>query len=497
VLTRSIFLAVLTAVAVGVSACDDQLTGAGPRPVALSLPQPITLAVGEQRQIQAYVVDARGRRVPGMDVSLWSPAREIATVGPTNVLTAASVGSLEILVSARGLRGVIPVTVVPRGGIEVAEFALQVGADHTQRLDNWALVPPVVAFTLRNAAGESLCGRMPVEVRVANPDLATATYPADGLNPCAIGLTPTRSGTTWLIARAGTLTDSARLVVAWSNWRAYLTSSPDPDGDWTVGSSHIFTATLFSGRSGSALPASEVRVGFFVHDRGDWDEMWTETGPEGVASLAVRPLNVTVSKSGGSYGPRDVTDSLLVTAHAEYPDGSISEIRSAHRVRPGPPDHIAVMQRPWAGNHRFVDCTWEAVADTAIKWFNPWHVTREYVCLDWVFVAVVDAMGNPTELLPSVTVRTESFGSQVNTFVPVTTIFQLSYDRNGECGTHRYYTETALWGRGVYVKAWTAPAELIASYPGMPSRTVTLVDRPIPPPMPDDWQDVRNTGCWW
>lgn len=496
---RTVTLAVGVALALSGVACSDQPTGLDSRVVGLSVPEEAALTVGQQLQVHA--VDAGGRSVPGVTVALWSADPTVATVDPTGTLTAVAPGSTEIIASAGGFGARIRVTVSSGADLQVAEFRFLDDTLHRDPpcypytvpicpplhlyvVDNWTLAPTALAFVLRNAGGESLCGKVPVSISLSDSTLATAVYDPLALNPCTIRLTALANGWQWLVASAGTLRDSTQLRVVWSPQRVFM-DGPRWEADWTVGTEYAYTFTALSPPATGLTPLRDVTIGYTINTvPGE-----VVTGADGEATVRIRPTESSRRVSFGEWAGEWV-DSMRFEATADYG----FHHREAHLVRPGPPHQIMVFERPYGGNGAGVWCYWQEVGTSASSY-------NDYVCGGGVLVVVGDAYGNPTEVLPSITwtsgARPESWVEPFENRQIRQRWVWMWRPWGIDCGPESRIERRhgRVWGRGVLVFASGASDTFTATYPGLAAKTATVTNRRIPPPDPNDPGDFRNQHC--
>ncbi|HET7231623.1 MAG TPA: Ig-like domain-containing protein [Longimicrobium sp.] len=215
-LPRMITLA--AAAILAAAACRD---AAGPGGVAVYMrfsgPEPRVQA-GSTLQLTATALDARERPVADVEIGYRSEQPGIATVDATGRVTGVSPGNTRITAWAGKAYGYLALVVEPRGGLQLARFAL-LPPDSIHRqigIDTWALAPQVLSFVARNAAGVSLCGQLPLQIAVRDPGMLTAAYQPGG-DGCTIRLNaldgPQETVSTVLRATLGGVSDSVEVTV--------------------------------------------------------------------------------------------------------------------------------------------------------------------------------------------------------------------------------------------------------------------------------------------
>ena len=116
-------------------------------------PEVATLAAGTERTLQATVLDASGRTLPGRGVAWSSSAPAVASVSADGTVRALAVGSATIVATAGPVSGRATVT-VPGPADAAATLAIAAPATRLAVGDSTQLTALV-----RNAAGEALEGR--------------------------------------------------------------------------------------------------------------------------------------------------------------------------------------------------------------------------------------------------------------------------------------------------------------------------------------------------
>ena len=76
-------------------------------------PPTVNIAIGETEQLTTTIVDVMGETVTGREIAWTSSDPGVATVSPTGLVTGISGGNTNILLAAEGVKGNVPVTVIP------------------------------------------------------------------------------------------------------------------------------------------------------------------------------------------------------------------------------------------------------------------------------------------------------------------------------------------------------------------------------------------------
>ncbi|HET7231622.1 MAG TPA: Ig-like domain-containing protein [Longimicrobium sp.] len=476
---RTSWIGSLVALLLMLPACRD---AAGPGAAVSELrfsPAAPHVEAGKGLQLSLEALDPFGRPVAVKAGGFRSDEPAIATVSATGVVTGVARGSTRIRAVAPGsAEAVVTLVVDPRGGLEPDSLrvVLPDPADRRISVDAWPLTPQVLRFTLRNVAGESLCGLVPVRIRIRDPEMLVASYQPDrdGCTiPLAVGPAgPVYGGITQMWLTAGNLTDSMYVTAYGNEYRVTFGSVPMAVRTLPAGGLLRYEVSAVA-RDGT--PAAGVPVNFEIDTArvhgvpGAWwsgipaSKVTVPTDSTGMAAVVARaPTSALINI--GDVNNRDYLDrGLSVSAWSNqlhlYHQGVYDE---PVRVVAAEPDRIAIYVEHARWRYRE---TIEVRGDTAVVGelvpCSPlWPQTSE-----WVSAALVDRHGNVSSKLPGVSAASVAYTASWSGFY-------LWYSWMGSHQGMSYYDGVMLSVRG---ERPLDPATYTFSYPGLPSRTVRVL----------------------
>ncbi|HET7231621.1 MAG TPA: Ig-like domain-containing protein [Longimicrobium sp.] len=473
---RTSRMAALLALAVLAAACRDA-AGPGAAVAALRFEQDTPhVDAGKALQLSVVALDRAGRPVRGVLVDGFrSEDPTVATVGPTGLVTGVAEGSTRIQAFVGSVVAELGVVVEPRGGLLPDSLRLLVpGGERRMYVDSWPLMPQLLPFSLRNAAGASVCGRVPLRIEIRDTTLLTADY-QPARDRCAISLAVPRGtaadGTTMLRVRAGLAADSVEVVVHRTFYRVFLERVPRASGAVTVAAGSRVRYQL-TAMPGEGMPAAGIPVTFRIDTARTY-------GSLGYTMVTASTAQVTTDSAGVAFVDAPVsTSTLLDRSRWTVPERGLwvsawsaplrfqAEDRTSAplQIVAGEPDHIAVYAH--RGTWKFmewIEATGDTVAVGPVATPCPplWPARSSYVG-----AAVVDRYGNPISAPPAVSAASMGYSTHAAPFYlrewyPAMTPDRLEYlsgvllevdrDRKSESAT------------------------FTLSYPGVPSRTVVAV----------------------
>lgn len=187
---------ILTAAAFAAIACSDPTSGPAAVASVEVAPTGANLRVGNTRQFSATLRDNSANVLEGRTISWASSNGNVLSVSGSGLATALDTGTVTLTASSGGASGNVSVVV---SLVPAVSIAVSPGADTLV-----AGTSAPLSVTLRDSANQVLNGR-PVTWESSAPTIATVST---GGNVSALGV-----GATWIRAIAGTLRDSARIVV--------------------------------------------------------------------------------------------------------------------------------------------------------------------------------------------------------------------------------------------------------------------------------------------
>lgn len=244
----------------------------------------LTLTVGQQQTLQAAIQDADGNRVVGT-VVIWTVRdNRIATVSPSGVVTALTLGTTQVAASSNGKSGITSVTVQPPPVASVTVSPPQVTAAVGVRT-------PLTATAL-DAAGNPLSGR-PFTWSSSNSQVAAVD--ATGV------VTSVAVGTATITATAEGKSNSSAFTVT-PPPVATVTITPNPLST-SVGNSTPLTATARDA-AGNVLSGQTFL----------WSSSNTAVAtvtPDGVMTAVGSGAATITATAGGKSGTAEITVSDL------------------------------------------------------------------------------------------------------------------------------------------------------------------------------------------
>lgn len=342
------------ALLLGVAACADAPTEPDAPTLFISIEAPRTaLEVGQQVQLAVRVTDAAGAPVPAATVAFTCDLCNVASVGASGVVTGVSPGTAVITATAGAAHATVRVNVQPAGALTVATLALQGGSDEGPLLiDTWSLARPTISFIALNAAGQSLCETVRLDIEVDTLVVAAEQGREPGA-PCSMLLHPRRPGTTLLRVSAGGVADSVELAVQRTTWRVAFGSDA---GDATAGGTVRYEVHVVGddGRPAAGLPVTiaggydvfgpsqgqSVKLvidsaGFARADLSVPTSTLRTVGTQHMCGLWPYPSGCTTTTTRS--GPPFRTFMRMV-----LPDSSVVEQPETKEVVPGAPERIVV-----------------------------------------------------------------------------------------------------------------------------------------------------------
>lgn len=481
-------LALSAAVLVLAAACTDGPTGS-PAPVPASIRMAAdsgTVRMGQTAGLSTTVLDAQGQTIDGARVRYTSIRPEVAAVDSvTGAITPVAVGIAEIEVLAQPVRTTVRVVVVPAGGATVVQFSLDY--PRPVMLETGSLVPQAIRFYAANAAGEKLCGVVPLAL-IFDPAVFVAQAARAG-DPCVITLVPQAEGAGWLRAVSGGKRDSVWTVV---HHTRYHWAFDLPRVRVAAGTTSELQFVVW-GEDGK--PVSGVSVDFGYGPAGSMTHTTVVTGPDGVARTTWM-LPQSTLRTGTGPNPLAGDTTLPYAFSATTSIGLADSSRAT--LQPGLPHHIEVLVH--TAEHDST-CTWafgcfrrknsstytKLESDSAVLHSTSHNVPvlgTDPFCNDPTYVGpcpqfpvgfhtdghfetlvavVVDRFGNPTSTVPTLTgdgssaAVAEVRGVFGGTFIPCCTWFH------------------SVGGRALVTNLTRAfePVTVTFTSPGLPSRTVT------------------------
>jgi hypothetical protein len=494
-------LSLVAASLVLAAACRDGPTSPGPADAALYVqPASVLVGVGDTATITVTRVDLRGRPLPGAAMRFWSDRPEVAAVDSLNgLVTAVAPGSATVVVTARPLQARVPVTVGPRGGTAVAGFGFDQHPDEGIRIDNWSLAPQSIHFYLRNAAGESLCGIVPLAFRSDTTVLAARYTPLPG-EPCLVTLVSRGEGAGWLVARAGEVEDSVRVIAHHARYHWVFDMVGDRERE--VGTLVDFGLFAMSEQTGPAVGIPMTI--FYWTAEGPYVAGKVSTGPDGwamfTAVLPPHPIRTEHSycymrPSGAGCDSSSTAAGFKVKVAAMFPDSSQASDSAMVRLRPGKPDHIQILAyrtqfsgqwemwgphgwgygRRWGKFRPLPDAYGYTLRKESFNYQQGIRGCADYFA-DQLAAIVADRNGNPTSMVPEL-----SYSSTPGVHVEVSDYVEPSTSSNDDY--RGKWEQIEITDRVIYVDGRVAIANLTPPFrdvaltftaPGMESRAVRI-----------------------
>ncbi|HET7228489.1 MAG TPA: Ig-like domain-containing protein [Longimicrobium sp.] len=484
-IARIMTVAAAAALAAG-TACND---AAGPGGVAVYLrfgtAEPHVQA-GSTLQLTATALDVRENPVTGVEIAYRAEAPEIATVDAAGRVTGVSPGQTAISAWAGKAHGLVPLVVEPRGGLQVARFALLPGdsVNRSITVDTWALAPQDLRFTARNAAGVNLCPYLPLQLSVRDPEMLTARHQPGG-DGCAIRLeAPDRASATAgtvLYAGMGGVADSVKVFVNRARYRVALSIEPSFVSTIPAGARVRYELSFVS-PDGSSVEG--IPVGFEFDTVGP---LWcclsqtqirgsVTTDASGLASFTVRAPRSTVVEYWGYPTPQHWPALYGGVLYLDRTTPTVWQSIGMLTVVAGEPVRIGVFRQTGYGLQSSTSSyTWSEVmeGDTIVVPFYPGNATPEempYFCPRFgytVGAALLDGEGNASGVVPRVASGADRLRTQEARF-SISGVFYHWWEYHG--GKRLEVTFLARDTAGL----------VTFSYPGLPSRSVYVVKRSPP-----------------
>ena len=323
---------VVTALAkstVTISAISDAKVGAAlltvsaPAPSSIAITPPsLSLAVGQDVQFSAAVLDANGIAIPGRVITWTTENAAIASISTAGKASGVGVGTTAIHASADGLDATasVSVTAVPAAAIVIAPSAVTLTKGDTSRF----------TATVRDASGSVLANRA-VTWSSSNPTIATVS--SSGL------VTAVAAGTATVTARSDAVSATAAVSIA--------APPPAPVAAIVVS---LGSTSLAAGQGTQATATLRDAAGNVLTGR---TVTWSSANPE-VATVtaagrvtAVAPGTASViATSEGQTGAATLT----VVAPTPSPVASVTLTASQTSLDIGQTLQVAVTLRDGAGN---------------------------------------------------------------------------------------------------------------------------------------------------
>ncbi|HEX6748999.1 MAG TPA: Ig-like domain-containing protein [Longimicrobium sp.] len=421
-MSRRIFPVTLAVLMLAGAACEDAPTGpARTAPAEIRVtPDSVALRLGQTATLTASVLDAHGQPLAGVRVRFSSSRPDVAEVDSvTGVVTGVAAGTAGITAASFALQTTLPVVVAPAGGAEVHYLHLE--GDwfrfdvlfvptfwYGLRLDTWNLITPILTVSMANAAGENLCGIVPLTLTTDSTVLSVRYH-----SPCRFELHPHREGRVWLTGHAGAIEDRLEVVVHRTKFRWVFGPAAGP---YVAGGQVQYEFAVVD-EHGAPVPGVPVVFGWRERDPQASGVDSALTGPDGFARATVPlPARPVVEEIPHDFGlPSVFVPAFRVDVSATLPDGRAVGDSSRLEVSPGAPDHIEVLALrsesdmnsandypygSYSASRAYRVLSGDEVVlrkYSAITTAGSWTRTRRFV--DSLAVIVADRLGNPTEVL--------------------------------------------------------------------------------------------------
>ena len=490
-------LLTLAAVAlVSAAACQDAPMGpARTDPAEIRVtPDSVALRLGQTAPLTAAVLDAQGQPLAGVRVRFSSSRPGVAAVDSvTGVVTGVAAGTAEITAATFALQTTLPVVVAPSGGDEVEYlhlegdwYRLDPGSFvpwfwYGLRLETWNLVTPVLHVSIANAAGEDLCGIVPLTLTTDSAVLAVRYG-----GPCRFELHPRREGRVWLKGHAGAIDDSLEVVVHGTTFRWAFGPAAGP---YVAGSEVLYEFAVVN-EHGDPVPGVPVVFAWSPREPPASGVDSVLTGADGFARVTIPlPARPTVREIPSYIGlPSIFLPAFRVDVSATLPDGSAVGDSSRLEVSPGAPDHIEVLalRREYDLHSTFPPYGYLSMSlryrvlsgdgvvlrrFSAITTEGSWK--RDHRIADTLAVSVADRFGNPTGIHATIATDGPALETRTGGLQQESRSFLCSFS----CRFPQYAEVLHRTG-SVVVTGLAAPFDpvrLTLTAPGVPSRTVTVV----------------------
>jgi hypothetical protein len=485
---RIIRATALAALGFALAACGgDTPTSPAAGPVSIRIDNPsAVIEVGQAARIAATPTDAAGAPLANVAITYLSDHPGVAAVDEGGTVTGVAPGLAQITVAAGSARGFATVEVRPRGALTVAGLALHVQPDaqgaRVVNVARWSLSPIGVSFTATNALGQEICGSVRLAVEVGDSTVLGATQ-QPLMRPCLVVLSPRGEGQTRVRISAGGHSDQVEVNVSGGGYRVVFGTRPGPV---TVGSTvryDVFVAgpggpaagVEFTVGGGYDLRTANALIGGYTPGPAPVTVVTDATGFAQVTWTAPTSTRFTAQSRTDCIGyvcrswqPR-WGPPFVALATGTLPDGTSVRLADSVQVVPGAPARVEVYA---ARCHWFEPLGYEGACDlehagdtVAVGTWTMFNYTES----SGLAAAAVDAYGNPQPIAPAV-------------HAPPGTLAPVAYDEMR--GWTLEYWVLARWnhpGSRIAYTTLAAPAtstQVTVDYPGLPSRTVTLVLRP-------------------
>ncbi|HEU0076063.1 MAG TPA: Ig-like domain-containing protein, partial [Longimicrobiaceae bacterium] len=300
----------------GAAGCKDDPLGPGDMRM-LASPEALSLYVGQAAPIMATVLRDDGRVVPTATVRYWSEHPSVAGVSADGTVTGLLPGSTHVVAAYGTVEARVAVTVArdDRGLLHELRFSLrEVSAD--TRGPN----PVHVAFTARNAYGNSVCQATQFAFR-SDATVATAWNQSSGPESCLIAIQAQGWGETYVVASANGISDSVLVKVTSRGYQVYF--SEFPTVPVLAGTDVRVTAAVVH-RDGTPVPGQSV---LFDVGAGELDSYRVVTDSAGKAAVTW----TAPTRLRGVGGSRHTLHLLT-----QFPGGSMATASVVLTVFPGP-----------------------------------------------------------------------------------------------------------------------------------------------------------------
>ncbi|HET7234244.1 MAG TPA: Ig-like domain-containing protein [Longimicrobium sp.] len=466
------------------AACRD---AAGPvAPSAIRLDQDtIVVLQGEQGTLVAVAVDSRGRMLAGAELAFRSDDPGIATIDSLGRVTGVAVGTTRVAALSGGLRAQAVVVVEPLGGLRVKrfEFVFEYPWADWIEVDSWPEQLQELRFVAENEAGVNVCDRVRLELQVYNPQAFGAVQ--DPANPCIIRLEG-REGhepvpLAFLRATVDGLSDSVWVEVNRTRYRMTFTS--EPYDSVQAGATVPYTLTVL-GRDGPvagmlvAFAADTINLVPVVHPPDPVDSLadvvvWG-TDAAGVATFYARAPRSTLIRYNGWYRGwhYQAMRRMLRARISQLPSATRNHVRGltledAHAVVPAEPVRIAIYRQRLVGDdYEWVEVTGNQVYIAPLPSIQCPYATPHWG--GWAAAAAVDRFGNAVSVAPEPIAVGQQWGTLVTREAPFTV-------RAWGQVEDEYWHGTRL---EVKPAGTLASTEVILTWPGLASRTVSVIHSP-------------------